>query len=158
MGETAIRGHRRVGVKWGRLGCDQRRKGKRTRTRCTRLVFSCRVWSGYQGETKNLSCVVGGVISQANDRICLRSLLALNDVEFDIIALFEGFITVQLDRRVMDENIWPVFTSDESVALGIVEPLNLTFELSHRLPPSLHRQKYTAAEQGFGYSAAATCV
>ena len=85
-------------------------------------------------------------ISQANHCIGLRSFLSLNNVEFDIIAFFQGFISVQLNRRVMDENIWPVFTSDESVALGIVEPLDLTFELSHRLPPSLHREKYTAAE------------
>jgi len=91
---------------------------------------------------------VSSGISQANDCICLRSFLSLNDVELDVIAFFQGFISVQLNRRVMDENIWPVFTSDESVALGVVEPLDLTFELSHRLPPSLHRDKYTAAEHG----------
>jgi hypothetical protein len=33
----------------------------------------------------------------------------------------------------MDEYIWPVFTSDESVALGVVEPLDFAFVLSHRL-------------------------
>jgi hypothetical protein len=37
----------------------------------------------------------------------------------------------------MDEYIRPVFTSDESVALGVVEPLDLPFVLSHRLLLSL---------------------
>jgi hypothetical protein len=37
----------------------------------------------------------------------------------------------------MDENIRSVFTSDESVAFGVVEPLDFSFELSHRLLPSL---------------------
>jgi hypothetical protein len=37
----------------------------------------------------------------------------------------------------VDEYIRPVFASDESVALGVVEPLDLTFVLSsHRLLPS----------------------
>jgi hypothetical protein len=38
----------------------------------------------------------------------------------------------------VDEYVWPVFTPDESVAFGVVEPLDLSFVLSHRLPPSLH--------------------
>jgi hypothetical protein len=36
----------------------------------------------------------------------------------------------------MNENIRPVFTSDESVALGVVEPLDLSLVLSHRFLPS----------------------
>ena len=90
---------------------------------------------------------MGGVIPQANDGIGLRSFLALNDVELHVIALLQGLVALQLYRRVMNENVWPVITSDESVALGVVEPLHLTFELSHRLPPSLHREEYTAAEK-----------
>ena len=101
---------------------------------------------------EELGCVVGGLVPQANDGICLGPFLSLNDVEFDVIALFQGFVTVQLNRRVMDEYIWPVFTSDESVALGVVKPLDLTFELSHRLPPSLHRKKYATGEGESGDS------
>ena len=90
---------------------------------------------------------MGGVVPQANDRVCLRPLLTLNDVEFDVVPFFERLVAFQLNRGVMDEYIGPVITSNESVALGVVEPFHLTFVLSHRLPPSLHREKYTAAER-----------
>jgi hypothetical protein len=84
-----------------------------------------------------LGCVVGGGVSQADHRIGLRTLLALNDVEFNVIALFQSFVAIQLDCRVVNENIWPVVTSDESVALGVIEPLDLAYVLSHRGLPFL---------------------
>jgi hypothetical protein len=34
----------------------------------------------------------------------------------------------------VDEYIRPIFASDESVALGVVKPLNLSFVLSHSVP------------------------
>ena len=77
-----------------------------------------------------------GAVSETNHGICLRALLALDNVELDFIAFFERFVSVQLNRRVMNEHIWPVFASDESIALGVVKPLDLTFVLSHRLLPS----------------------
>ena len=83
------------------------------------------------------SCVVGGGVPQPDDRIRLGAFLTLDDVELDVIALFQGFVSVQLNCRVVDKYIRPVFASDESVALGVVEPLNLPFVLSHRLLPSL---------------------
>jgi len=79
-----------------------------------------------------------GGIPEPYDRIGLGTLLTLNDVELHVIALFQSFVSVQLNCRVVNEYVWPVFTPDESVALGIVKPLDLTFVLSHRLPPSLH--------------------
>ena len=75
-------------------------------------------------------------IPVADDRIRLGALLAVYDVELDFIAFFERFISVQLNRRVVDKYIRSVITPDESVALGVVEPLNLSFVLSHRLLPS----------------------
>jgi len=84
-----------------------------------------------------LSCVVGGCFSQSGNGIRLRSFLTLDNVELNVVALFERFIAIQLDCRVMDENIRPVITSDESVALGVVEPLDFAFELSHRVLPFL---------------------
>jgi hypothetical protein len=80
---------------------------------------------------------VGGGVSQADHRIGLRTLLALNDVEFNVIALFQRFVAIQLDCRVVNENIWPVVASDESVALGVIEPFYFAFELSHRGLPFL---------------------
>jgi len=38
-----------------------------------------------------------------------------------------------MDCRVVGEYICPVFTSDESVALGAVEKLNSSFALCHKL-------------------------
>ena len=79
-----------------------------------------------------------GGIPEPDDCIGLRTLLALDDVELHVIALLQSFVPIQLDCRVVDEYVWPVFTPDESVAFGVVEPLDLTFVLSLRLPPSLH--------------------
>ena len=90
-----------------------------------------------------LGCAVGGVL-EANHCIRLGTFLTLDDVEFDLIALFQRFVTVQLNRGVVNEYIRPVFTPDESVALGIIKPLYFPFILSHRLPPSLHREEYAA--------------
>jgi len=77
-----------------------------------------------------------GTIPEADYCVRLRALLALNNVELDFVAFFERFVSVQLDCRVVDEYIWPVFASDESVALGVVKPLNLSFVLSHSFLPS----------------------
>jgi|HubBroStandDraft_6_1064221.scaffolds.fasta_scaffold82319_3 hypothetical protein len=79
-----------------------------------------------------------GGIPEPDNCIGLRTLLALDDVEFHVIALFQSFVPIQLNCRVVDEYVWPVFTPDESVAFGVVEPLDLSFVLSHWLPPSLH--------------------
>jgi hypothetical protein len=79
-----------------------------------------------------------GGVPEPDDSIGLWTFLTLNDVELYVIALFQSFVPVQLNCRIMDEYVWPVFTPDESVAFGVVKPLNLSFVLSHRLPPSLH--------------------
>ena len=83
---------------------------------------------------------MGASVPEPNYGIRLRALLTLNNVELDLVAFFERFVSIQLDRRVVDEYIRPVFAPDESVALGVIEPLDLSFVLSHRscLPfPSL---------------------
>src|SRR5579862_7844323 len=84
-----------------------------------------------------LGCVVGGV-PKPDHCVCLGTFLTLNDVEFHVIALFQSFVSIQLNCGVVNEYVWPVFTPDESVALGVVKPLDLSLVLSHRLPPSLH--------------------
>jgi len=75
----------------------------------------------------------GRGVSLSDNCIRLRTFLPLDDVELHIIALFQSLVTIQLNCRVVDENIWPVITSDESVALGVVEPLDFAFVLSHRV-------------------------
>ncbi len=80
---------------------------------------------------------MGGCVSLPDNCVRLRTFRPLDDVELDVIALFQSLVTIQLDCRVVNENIWPVFTSDESVALGVVKPLHLAFVLSHRVLPFL---------------------
>jgi hypothetical protein len=77
-----------------------------------------------------------GAIPKAYYGIRLWALLALDYIELDFVAFFERFVSVQLDCRVMNEYIRPVFASDESVALGVVKPLDLPFVLSHSFLPS----------------------
>ncbi len=86
-----------------------------------------------------LGSAVGGVgaIPKTYYRIRLGALLALDYIELDVVAFFERFVSVQLDCRVMDEYIRPFFASDESVALGVVKPLDLPFVLSHSFLPFL---------------------
>src|SRR6185312_11247908 len=79
-----------------------------------------------------------GAVPVADDPVRLGTFLTVYDVELDFVAFFERFISVQLNRRVVDEYVRSVITPDESVALGVVEPLHLTFVLSHRLLPSFY--------------------
>jgi len=84
---------------------------------------------------KQLRSSVGSGFPEPKNCVGLGPFLALDDVEFDVIALFQGFVAVQLNCRVVDEDIGTVIASDESVALGVVKPLDLAFVLSHRLLP-----------------------
>jgi hypothetical protein len=79
------------------------------------------------------------VISVLEECHCirLRAFLSFDYVELDLIAIFECFVPIQLDCRVVDEYIRPVFASDESVALGVVKLLNNSFVLCHKFLPSL---------------------
>jgi hypothetical protein len=96
----------------------------------------------YARDYRRLSSVVSSSIPKANHGIRLGTFLTFDYVEFDLIAFLERFVSVQLDCRVVNEYIWPVVASDESVALGVVEPLDLSLVLSHRFLPSLYLWRY----------------
>ena len=67
-----------------------------------------------------------------NDLIGLRALGSLDDIELDRIAFFEALVPVKLDGAVVDEDVCgAIFTAQEAVALGVVEPLNRSLILSH---------------------------
>jgi len=87
----------------------------------------------------------GGICPKANHGVCLWPFLTFDYVELDLVAFFERFVSIQLNCRVVDEYIRPVFTSDESVALGVVEPLNLSLVLSHSFLPS-----FCSSVRGYG--------
>src|SRR5689334_2557411 len=58
------------------------------------------------------------------DHVRLRALLTLRDLEVDPLPLFQGAVTVHLDRAVVDENIRTTVDRDEAVPLLRVEPLD----------------------------------
>ena len=94
-------------------------------------VFASRPLNGPLGS------VMGSSVPKTDDRIRLGAFLTLDDIELDLIVLFQCFVSIQLNRRVVNEYVGPIFAADEPVALGVIEPLDLTFVLSHRIPPFL---------------------
>jgi len=65
------------------------------------------------------------------DYVCsLRSLCTLNYLEFDGFPFVQRSESVACDCGVMNKHIWSVVTPDETVPLGVVEPLNLTSHTS----------------------------
>ena len=65
------------------------------------------------------------------DYVCsLRSLCTLNYLEFDGFPFVQRSESVACDCGVMNKHIWSVVAPDETVPLGVVEPLNLTSHTS----------------------------
>src|SRR5215213_912721 len=62
--------------------------------------------------------------SGAANRVGLRTLLALDDLEADPLALVEALVAVHLDGRVVDEDVLTAVDGDEAEALLGVEPLH----------------------------------
>src|SRR6266542_636295 len=65
--------------------------------------------------------------------VCLGALLTLGYLELHALALFQGLVTVHLDRAVVDENVRATVDRDEAVSLLRVEPLDGA--LSHSFTP-----------------------
>lgn len=55
---------------------------------------------------------------------CLRALRSLNDLKFYGVTFLQGFVAVTSDCGIVDENICSIISSDKSIALRIVEPLD----------------------------------
>ena len=72
---------------------------------------------------------------EARDLVSLRALRPLDDVELNLIALFEALVALALDRTVMNEDIGPVIAAEESVPFCIVEPLNCSLVLCQDRAP-----------------------
>jgi len=65
----------------------------------------------------------------------LRSFLALNDFEFNLIALREGLEARATYRAEVHEDIWPSFARYEAKSLGVVEPFDRTRDSCHFTSP-----------------------
>src|SRR5689334_21829450 len=57
---------------------------------------------------------------------CLQAFRALRHFKLHLSALIQSTIPLGLYRREMNEDVFPVFPLDKSVALGCVEPLHCT--------------------------------
>src|SRR5215469_98941 len=62
--------------------------------------------------------------SDGADRRCLRAAVAVLDVEFDPLPLFEAAVAIHLDSGEVHEHIPATVDRDEAVALVRVEPLD----------------------------------
>jgi hypothetical protein len=62
----------------------------------------------------------------------LWSFLTLGDLELDSLTLFEGLVTIHLDRAVVHEYVTTAIDGDEAVTLLAVEPLDRA--LCHNYP------------------------
>src|SRR6266481_2538181 len=67
---------------------------------------------------------VAGALAGHLDVLRLGSLLALRDVELDLLPFLETAVTATCDRAEVHEHIWATFDLDETVALVAVEPLH----------------------------------
>src|SRR5690606_25188934 len=63
---------------------------------------------------------------QRLDLIGLQALLALHDLERDLLAFLQRLEAGAHDRTEMDEHVLAVLRGDETEALGVVEPLDGT--------------------------------
>src|SRR5205814_6583929 len=57
-----------------------------------------------------------------------RTLRAVDHLETDAVALGQALETLTEDRGVVDEHVRPALAREESETLGVVEPLDGTFD------------------------------
>jgi hypothetical protein len=68
----------------------------------------------------------------------IRSLGAfgtLGNLEFDLVAFLQTLIAFGGNGAVVNEDVWlPILPSDKPIALGVVKPLDGTFQTFHWSP------------------------
>ena len=77
-------------------------------------------------------------LSRLGDVRRLRTFLALGDLELNLITLLQTFVTLRGNCAVMNKDIRSIRAPDESVSLGVIEPLDGSFQSFH-VPPSFRR-------------------
>ena len=60
---------------------------------------------------------------ETRDLIGLGTLSSLDDVELNLVALFETLIALSLNETVVYEDVCPALAAEEAVTFCIVEPL-----------------------------------
>src|SRR5690554_2154844 len=80
------------------------------------------------------------------DFVGLQALLALHDLEGDLLAFLQGLEAGALDRTEVDEDVLAVLRGDEAEALGVVEPLDGTgLTIRHAVTPWKHSVVWNTA-------------
>ena len=65
-------------------------------------------------------------------RVGLQAFLALDNSEANLLAFFQALEALALDGAEMHEHIFAAFTTDETKALGVIEPFDGTvFAICH---------------------------
>src|ERR1700704_4664983 len=75
----------------------------------------------------------------------LRAFRTVNDLEFDRLAFLERTEAVALDSRIVNEDVTASVALDESVTLGVVEPLDLACDAHRSCSYLLGRQRAAAS-------------
>ena len=73
-------------------------------------------------------------LSSFSDVRCLRTFLALGNLELYFVAFLQTLVALRSDGTIMHKHIWSIITSDKSVSFRIVEPFDGTFQSFHLLP------------------------
>src|SRR5439155_13720875 len=76
----------------------------------------------------------------------LRALGTVNDFELHCLAFFERTEAVALNRRVVHEDVAASVSLDESITLGVVEPLDLACD-AHRSSSCLTGPRHHVAPE-----------
>src|SRR5207253_7933081 len=87
--------------------------------------------SGYEARRRERRRAGREVVLGFGDVPRLRTLWAVDDLELDRLTLFQGPEAVATDRGVMHEDVAAALPFNETVALGVVEPLDLACD-AHR--------------------------
>ena len=78
---------------------------------------------------------ITGWVSDLYDVLRRGTLVTLNDVELDTVALVQSLEAITLDCRVVNKTVFgTIILRDETEALGVVEPLNCTLCHCNRIP------------------------
>ncbi len=78
-------------------------------------------------------------LSYLADVLGLGALGTVNDLEFNLFSLGQSLIPISRNRTVVNKDVLFTRLLDESIPLGVVEPLNLARYLGHKNKSLLKR-------------------
>jgi hypothetical protein len=98
-----------------------------------------------EGWVQNLFHYEAGRLSDFSYVSGLGAFLALDDLEFNLIAFSQAFVSLGSNGAVVYEHISSIITADKAVSLGVVKPLHSTFQSVHLQSSSVRAGARAAA-------------